>query len=100
MMLYRHAEGKWTGLPSPHSGSPNWPSWSHDGESIWYYDPTRGAIMRCHVREKRHEEIVQLKREELTGLIGFWFNLTPDDEPMILRRRDVQQIYALEWKAR
>jgi hypothetical protein len=34
----------------------------------------------------------------MTGHIGYWFNVTADDEPMILRRRDVQQVYALELK--
>jgi hypothetical protein len=41
-----------------------------------------------------------LRLEETTGGVGSYFSLTPDDEPMILRRRDVQQIYALELKWR
>lgn len=98
LMLYRFSEGKWKELPGPDHAS--WPSWSHDGQSIWYYNPPRGAIMRCHLRENRHEEMLQLKIEEMTGLFGFFFSLTPDDKPMILRRRDIQQIYALEWKPR
>ena len=46
------------------------------------------------------EEMLTVQPEEMTGLVGYWFNLTPDDEPMILRRHDIQQIYALDWKAR
>jgi len=44
--------------------------------------------------------MLPLKIEEMTGLAGFWFSLTPIDEPLILRRRDIQQIYTLDWKAR
>jgi hypothetical protein len=76
---------------------PSWPGWSHDSKAIWYVNRARGAIMRCHVRENRHEEMVPLRREDTTQ---GWFNLTPDDEPMILLRRDIQQIYALDWKVR
>ena len=56
--------------------------------------------MRYDLREQRNEEILPLKREESAGSPGTWFNLTANDEPMILRRRDIQQIYALEWKPR
>jgi Tol biopolymer transport system component/DNA-binding winged helix-turn-helix (wHTH) protein len=100
LTLYHFAEGEWKELPNPGPGNPYWPVWSHDGKWIWYHDTVRGAIVRCLVRENRHEEMLPLKREEMTGLIGSWFSLTPDDEPMILRRRDIQQIYALDWKSR
>jgi DNA-binding winged helix-turn-helix (wHTH) protein/dipeptidyl aminopeptidase/acylaminoacyl peptidase len=100
LMLYHFSEGVWRKIPQPGVGDADWPSWSHDGESIWYYDQVRGSIVRYHARENRHEDMLKLKVEEMAGLVGFWFNLTPDDEPMILRRRDIQQIYALDWKPR
>ncbi len=56
--------------------------------------------MRVRLRDNRHEVMVPLKVDEMTGFIGSWFNVTRDDEPMILRRRDVQQIYALDLKPR
>jgi Tol biopolymer transport system component len=98
LMLYRFSERTWREFPSP--GFPSWPRWSRDGESIWYYNLRHDSIMRFRIRESRHEEILKLKSEEMTGFFGFWFNLTPEDEPMTLRRRDFQQIYALEWKTR
>ncbi|HEY3440467.1 MAG TPA: winged helix-turn-helix domain-containing protein [Paludibaculum sp.] len=100
IMLYNFAERKWRALPHPGPGGPSWPSWSRDGQSIWYYNVSRGEIVRCHVRENRHEVTLQIKFEELTGLFGYFFGLTPNDEPLILRRRDIDQIYALDWKAR
>ena len=99
LMIYRFSDRKWQ-EPTNNPQAVAWPSWSHDGKSIWYADYAGGAIMRYWVREDRHEVALQLGREEMTGTIGSWFNLTHDDEPMILRRRDIQQIYALEWKQR
>jgi hypothetical protein len=100
LALYRFAEGKWQDLPNIPQRAAAWPSWSRDSKSIWYINYEGGAIMRYHLREQRNEEVVPLKREEFTGSPGTWFNLTAEDEPMILRRRDIQQIYALEWKPR
>ena len=67
-------------------------------QSIWYYNYTRQEIMRFSLRDDRHEVIAGVKVEEMTGVIGSWFNITANDEPMIVRRRDVQQVYALELK--
>jgi Tol biopolymer transport system component/DNA-binding winged helix-turn-helix (wHTH) protein len=98
--LYRFAEAKWEELPEPGAGNPQWPSWSHDGKSIWYWSFAQGSIMRYLIREQRHEEVLPLRLDEATGMIGSWFNLTANDEPMILRRRDMDQIYALQLKPR
>jgi Tol biopolymer transport system component len=95
--LYRFSEGTWSELRCPGPGKPDWPSWSRDSQSIWYWNVTREEIMRVQIREERQKVIASFKVKESSGLMG-WFNLTPDDEPMILRRRDVQQIYALELK--
>ena len=100
LRLYRFSEGVWKGLPHPGPGRSAWPSWSRDSQSIWYYNFQRGLIRRCRVRDNQNEEMLPLKLDEMTGLIGSWFSLTPEDEPMILRRREVQQIYALDLKPR
>ena len=100
MALYRFSDATWKKLPNPSVGDPNWPSWSRDSQSICYYNYTSEEIMRVRLSDNRHEVIAPFKSEEMTGQIGSWFNITADDEPMILRRRDVQQIYALELKPR
>jgi eukaryotic-like serine/threonine-protein kinase len=100
LKLYRVSEGKWRVAPAPESGFIAYPSWSHDGKVIWYGNPLRGTIGRYVVREDRHEDVLQTSMDAMTGRGGYWFNLTPNDEPMILRRRDIQQIYALELKTR
>ncbi len=106
LTVYRFSEGVWRKLARPGPGTTDWESWSHDSKSIWYWDALNGHILRCRVRDNKHEEMLNLKLEEMltmkpeeiAGLVGYWFSLTPKDEPMILRRRDIQQIYALDWK--
>ena len=100
LAVFRFADGAWKKLPHPGPGGPDWPFWSRDSQFIWYYNYTREEIMRVCLRDKRHEVIAPLKVEEMTGLIGSSFYLTPQDEPVILRRHDVQQVYSLELKAR
>jgi Tol biopolymer transport system component/DNA-binding winged helix-turn-helix (wHTH) protein len=100
LRLYRVSVGKWEEATNPDSGFPVWPSWSHDSKSIWYLNLDRRTVNRYDVRENRHEEVLPVKPEELAEAHPFWFNLTPDDKPMILRRHDIQQIYALDWKSR
>jgi Tol biopolymer transport system component len=108
LTVYQFSERVWRKLARPGPGITDWESWSRDSKSIWYWDGLNGGVFRCHVRENRHEEMLELKYEEMltaepeemAGLVGYWFSLTPNDEPMILRRHDIQQIYALDWKSR
>lgn len=96
MMLYDVATGRWEELKN--TGERGWPAWSHDGSSIWYYD-CKAAVLRYDLRTKRTEEVLRLNVTDVTGsMVPHWFNLTPNDEPMVLRRQDVVQIYAFEWK--
>jgi DNA-binding winged helix-turn-helix (wHTH) protein/Tol biopolymer transport system component len=96
LMLYHFASRRWEELKNP--GIPNWPAWSHDGSSVWYYDGK--TIMRYDLRTKETVEVLPLSGADTTGnLFGVWFGLTANDEPMILRRQDVVQIYKFEWKS-
>lgn len=98
--IYRYSDGGWRNLPGPGPGDTDFPSWSHDNKTISYYDARRGAIMKCEVQTNRHVEVLRVNFAEMTGHIGGWFALTPNDEPMILRRRDIQQIYELRYTGR
>jgi Tol biopolymer transport system component len=99
LAILRFSDGVWRKLPG--SAGQGWPSWSHDGTAIWYVHTGGEGIMRYLVRQDRKEKMLPLVFNEMTGAqVGSWFDLTPDDEPMILRRLDVQQIYSLELKTR
>jgi DNA-binding winged helix-turn-helix (wHTH) protein/Tol biopolymer transport system component len=97
LMLYRPSDRKWVEAAAPPSGFLSWPAWSSDSKSLLYFNRLRGVIGRYWVKENRHEDVVRVKPDELSGPV-YWFNLTANNEPMILRRRDIQEIYALDWK--
>jgi hypothetical protein len=38
-----------------------------------------------------------MKRTGTNG--GFWFGITPDNSPLVLRDTGTQEIYALDWQS-
>ena len=99
LVILRFAEGQW----KPTADTPGfikWPAWSRDSRFVWYLNAVKGTIAKYDVIHDRHEDVLPMNMEEVTGRVGTWFALTPADEPMILRRRDIQQVYALNWEAR
>ena len=73
--------------------------WSHDGRYIYFRGNQGGAarLLRVRIVDSELEEILNLKdfpqrSEVLSLLIG----LAPDDAPLLIRDRSVQEIYALE----
>ena len=94
LKIYR--EGKWRDTPDV-DGFLKWPFWSHDSRFVWYLNPFRGTIGRYDVLNDRYQDILEMKAEEYTGAMQTWLALTPGDQPMVLRRRDIQQVYALDW---
>ena len=97
--LYRVSEGRWKETTNT-EGFVKWPYWSHDSRFIWYLNPPRGVIGKYDVIKDRYEDVIPIKADDYTGFVRTWLALTPSDEPMILRRRDIQQVYALDRKPR
>jgi hypothetical protein len=70
------------------------PTWSHDGQFI-YYDTEGGTHMlrRVRVSDGRVEDLVDLLHYPLAA---YWWNgLAPDDSPIILRSLRATEVYAL-----
>jgi hypothetical protein len=78
----------------------SYPSWSRDGKYIYFdasgEDP---ALSRVRISDHKLERIVSTKGFRRTGLLGYWFGLTPDDLPLVVRYAGTQEIYALDWDA-
>ena len=56
--------------------------------------------MRVSLRDRSLVEIASLKDFKRGGTSGgFWFGLTPDNSPLLLRDVGTQEIYALDWQA-
>jgi len=72
---------------------------SHDEQYIyfdtkWQSDP---AIFRLRISDRKLERVASLKGVRRTeGLSGMWFDLAPDDSPMLLRNLNTEQIYQLD----
>jgi DNA-binding winged helix-turn-helix (wHTH) protein/Tol biopolymer transport system component len=98
LTVLRFAAGRWKRTADT-TGFIKWPYWSRDSRFVWYLNAVKGTIARYDVVHDQHEDVVPIKMEQLTGRVGTWFALTPTEEPMILRRRDIQQVYALNSNA-
>ena len=99
-LVFDSDSSSWSELASIGIG---WPSWSHDGQYIWFAGSTSGAqqsgIFRIHVKDRKLEQVVSLKDFRQAPGWGDWFGLTPADEPLLVRDAGAQDIYALDWNA-
>jgi eukaryotic-like serine/threonine-protein kinase len=83
--------------------SVGWPEWSHDSKSVFFLFTERRdsdtSIFRVRIGDRKLEEILSMKGVRLTGSMGGWHGLAPDDSPLMLRDAANQEIYALDWQA-
>jgi Tol biopolymer transport system component/DNA-binding winged helix-turn-helix (wHTH) protein len=99
LMMFGFADRKWSELmEGPFNGG----SFSRDGK-YFYFDTERvadPAVYRLRISDRKVERVASLQGIRRTpGFLGDWFDLGPDDAPMVLRNLSNEQIYALEWKA-
>jgi Tol biopolymer transport system component len=99
LVLFDRATQKWEDLVSMPIG---YPSWSHDGQYI-YFDTTLTddpAFFRFRISDHKLERLFSLKGlRRYWGEFGPWTGLAPDDSPLLTRDTSNKEIYALEWKA-
>ena len=95
-MLYDVAQQKWSEL---WRGPANYFDLSRD-DKYWYFDTEwekDPAVYRVRISDHKLEKVVSLKGIRRTeGGSGYWFDLTPDDSPMVLRNLSSQQVYVLD----
>ena len=101
VLLFDSGTNTWSELASIGIG---WPSWSHDGQYIWFAGSTSGAqqsgIFRIHVSDRKLEQMINLKDFRQAPGWGDWFGLTPSDQALLVRDAGTQDIYALDWNGR
>jgi Tol biopolymer transport system component len=99
LMLFDVAARRWQELASMAIG---YPSWSHDGQYI-YFDTTLSedaAFFRVRISDHKLERLFSLKAlRRYWGPFGPWTGLGPDDTPLLVRDISSQEIYALDWQA-
>jgi serine/threonine protein kinase/Tol biopolymer transport system component len=73
-----------------------YPSWSQDGEYLFYRtDGDDASWWRVRLRDRKAERIVALKNMQVDG----WFAQAPNNSLITARLANPQEIYALDWKA-
>ena len=73
--------------------------WSHDGKYIYMREIKGGAaeVVRVRIKDGVLEDVFSLKDfPQVIDMFGGWIGLTPDDAPLLMRDRSVQEIYALD----
>lgn len=77
----------------------NYNEWSHDGKYVYMREASGGAaeLVRVRISDRILEHILRLKDfPQAVDIFGGWIGLTPDDAPVLIRDRSVQEIYALD----
>jgi hypothetical protein len=73
--------------------------WSHDGKYVYMRENRDGAgeLVRVRIKDRVLEHLLSLKDfPQLSDNFASWIGLTPDDAPLLMRDRSVQEIYALD----
>ena len=56
-----------------------------------------GELVRVRIKDRVLERVLSLRDfPQLTDIFSAWIGLTPDDAPLLMRDRSVQEIYALD----
>jgi len=99
LMLFDTNTNRWSSLVEGEQIGYN--EWSHDGEYVYMRENRGGAgeLVRVRIKDRVLEHLLSLKDfPQLSDGFASWIGLTPDDAPLLMRDRSVQEIYALDLK--
>jgi hypothetical protein len=91
-MLYDLGTRKQTQL----SDSSEWPTWSRDGESLFYGDS--GGLKRVWMRDRKVEKVT-INWGNIRVADWGWYAAAPDNSLITAREAGTDEIYALDWEA-
>ena len=97
LVLFDTNTSHWSPLVEGEEVSYN--EWSHDGKYVYVRENRAGAgeLVRVRIKDRVLEHILSLKDfPQLDDLFAAWVGLTPDDAPILMRDRSIQEIYALD----
>jgi Tol biopolymer transport system component len=94
LVLFDFQTQKWTDWVSE-PGAISWPTWSRDGQYIYYSSFSKSpGYRRVKVGQTRSELFVDLKDLHQTSF--GWSGLTPNGAPLFVRDVSADEIYSLE----
>jgi Tol biopolymer transport system component len=93
LMLYDVRTRKQTQLFNQGSGCP---TWSRDGESLFFTGDESGVIWRIWMRNRKVERVADWSKINVAG--WGWFAAAPDNSLITARDAGTDEIYALDWE--
>ncbi len=97
LMLFDFASQKWEEIAKVSMGFPNW---SKNGDYVYFlHEADHPSVMRIRIRDRKIEEVADLKNFRQAGYWSIWLGMAPDDSPLLLRDTGTQDVYALDWQA-
>ncbi len=97
LMLFDTNTNQWSSLLEGQEVGYN--EWSHDERYVYTRKHLSGAaeLVRVRIKDRVLEHVVSLKGfPQLTDIYASWIGLTPDDAPLLMRARGMEEIYALD----
>jgi Tol biopolymer transport system component/DNA-binding winged helix-turn-helix (wHTH) protein len=97
LMLLDASTNRWSSLAEGEEIGYN--EWSHDGKYVYMRENRDGAgeLVRVRIKDGVLEHLLSLKDfPQPSDGFASWIGLTPDDAPLLMRDRSVQEIYALD----
>jgi Tol biopolymer transport system component/DNA-binding winged helix-turn-helix (wHTH) protein len=97
LMLFDTKTNHWSSLVEGEQVGYN--EWSHDGKYVYMRENRAGAgeLARVRIKDRVLEHVLSLQDfPQLADIFAAWIGLTPDDAPLLMRDRSVQEIYALD----
>jgi hypothetical protein len=96
-MLFDTRTGQWSLLAEGQEVGYN--EWSHDGQYVYFRRLQGGTaeLARVRIKDRTVQSVLSLKDVPLLS-DGFanWIGMTPDDAPLVMRNRSIQEFYALD----
>ena len=95
LLLFDFQTQKWTEVAK---GSPGWPTFSNDGQYLYFEDDSgTRSVSRIRMSDLHVERLVDLKGVVTVGQYGTWYAPTPDGSVMLLRDAGTSDVYSLDW---
>jgi Tol biopolymer transport system component/DNA-binding winged helix-turn-helix (wHTH) protein len=97
LMLLNASTNRWSSLAEGQEVGYN--EWSHDGKYVYMRESRDGAgeLVRVRIKDGVLEHLLSLKDfPQPSDGVASWIGLTPDDAPLLMRDRSLQEIYALD----
>jgi Tol biopolymer transport system component len=97
LMVFDASTSRWSSLVEGEEVGYN--EWSHDGKYVYMRENRGGAgeVVRVRIKDGVLEHLLSLKDfPQPSDSFASWIGLTPDDAPLLMRDRSVQEIYALD----